>query len=92
MKFRVVPTCTLTAPAGVIATVIPGGVRLTVPVPDFDESACDVATTWTEPAVGTEAGARYIPPASIVPQSLSEQPDRLHVTAVLDVPVTVALN
>jgi hypothetical protein len=28
----------------------------------------------------------------MVPQSLSEQSDRLHVTAVFDVPVTVALN
>jgi hypothetical protein len=28
----------------------------------------------------------------MVPQSLNEQSDRLHVTAVFDVPVTVALN
>jgi hypothetical protein len=45
VKLRVVPTCTATAPAGAIATVIPGGFRLTVLVPVFDVSACDAART-----------------------------------------------
>jgi hypothetical protein len=45
VKFRVVPTCTPTEFAGEIATVIPGGARLTVLVLVLVVSACDVART-----------------------------------------------
>jgi hypothetical protein len=69
-------------------------VIVTMAVPDLLGSACDVAVTTTFDGVGTLAGAVYRPDALIVPQPVPLQPapERLHVTAVLVVPVTVAVN
>jgi hypothetical protein len=49
--------------------------------------ALDVAVTVTCGGVGTAEGAVYTPAVVIVPP-----PATLHVTAVFEVPVTVAIN
>ena len=61
-------------------------------MPDLVVSACDVAVTVTDKAAVTDAGAVYIPLVSIVPQAAPEQSDKLHVTALFEWPVTVAVN
>jgi len=65
-------------------------VTVTVAGDDFVESACEVAVTVTCAGFGTVAGAVYSPALEIVP--LAAPPATLQVTAVFDVPVTVALN
>jgi hypothetical protein len=58
------------------------------------ESACDVAVTAIADGVGTVAGAVYNPLLSTVPHAEPAQPapDTLQLTALLVVPVTVAVN
>ncbi len=83
------------ADVGETEIVIGGGVVIvTEAAADFVLSACDVAVTITELGEGAEAGAVYTPPGVIVPQALPVQPapDTLHVTAVLLVLMTAALN
>src|ERR1019366_6129446 len=57
-------------------------------------SVCDVAVTAIFGGVGTVAGAVYKPLLSTVPHAEPAQPaeDTLQLTAVLVVPVTVAVN
>jgi hypothetical protein len=75
---------TLTVPAAVAA------VTVTLADPDFVASACEIAVTVTVAGFGTVAGAVYIPPLEILPFAVP--PLTLQVTAVFDVPVTVAMN
>jgi len=75
---------TLTVPAAVAA------VTVTLADPDFVASACEVAVTVTVAGFGTVAGAVYIPPLEMFPFAVP--PLTLQVTAVFDVPVTVAMN
>jgi hypothetical protein len=63
---------------------------VTVAVPDFVGSACDVAVTVTCDGFGAVAGAVYNPAAEIVPFAVP--PPTLQVTAVFEVPDTVAVN
>jgi hypothetical protein len=58
------------------------------------ESAALVAVILTDPGLGTSAGAVYRPPTEIVPTVTLplDTPFTLHVTAVLEVPVTVGVN
>lgn len=65
-------------------------VTVTLADPNFVESACETAVTLTVAGFGTAAGAVYIPPLEMVP--LEAPPLTLQVTAVFDVPVTVAVN
>jgi hypothetical protein len=67
---------------------------VTVDAADFEGSATEVAVTVTTAGLGTAAGAVYRPLDEIDPQVAPEQPVplRAHVTAVLDVPVTLAAN
>jgi hypothetical protein len=67
---------------------------VTVARPDLDASATDVADTVTMGGLGTVAGAVYRPAPVITPQATPLQPDpeSFHVTAVFDVPETVAVN
>jgi len=74
---------TLTVPAAVAA------VTVTLADPDF-ASASEVAVTLTVAGFGTVAGAVYIPPLEILPFAVP--PSTLQVTAVFDVPLTVAVN
>jgi hypothetical protein len=60
--------------------------------PVFEVSDCNVATTVTVASLGTGVGAVYRPLVSIVPQAEPVHPEVLHVTAVDEVPVTVAVN
>ena len=62
--------------------------------PVFDGSAALVAVTVTVAGEGTADGATYSPVPLIVPQAaaLHPAPCTLQVTAVLEVPTTVALN
>jgi hypothetical protein len=62
--------------------------------PDLVLSATDVAVTVTNGGSGASDGAVYRPDEVIVPQVELKQPIPLspHVTAVLLVPVTAALN
>jgi len=71
-----------------------GGITVTVALPFFVTSACDVAVTVTVDGVGTAAGAVYKPDALMVPQAppLQPAPETDHVTAEFAVPVTVAVN
>jgi len=73
-------------------TVTLGAAAVTVMVadPDFDEFACEVAVTVTVAGFGTFAGAVYNPVGEIVP--FAAPPITAQVTAVSDVPVTVAVN
>src|SRR6266446_4662078 len=76
-------TCQLTAVLGAPFTVTDADA-------DFVASACAVAVTVTCAGFGTVAGAVYSPLLEMVP--LEAPPAMLHVTAVFDVPVTVAVN
>ena len=69
-------------------------VMVTTAEPEALVSATEVARTWTVAGEGTEPGAVYRPEPEIVPQEepLHPEPDRLQVTAVLVVPVTLAEN
>lgn len=69
-------------------------VTCTEALPDLVGSATDVAVTVTKGGLGAADGAVYRPLVEMVPQSVPVQPVplRLHVTAVLLDPVTVALN
>ena len=58
--------------------------------PDFVVSLCEVAVTVTCAGAGTVDGAVYNPALEIVPFALP--PTTLHVTAVFDVSITVAVN
>jgi hypothetical protein len=75
---------------GVVETEI--GCRCRVALADLLESACDVAVTVTSAADATDAGAVYSPEALTTPHVPSEHEDRLHVTDVFVVPVTVTVN
>lgn len=61
---------------------------------DFVESATDVAVTVARPGFGTAAGAVYKPLEVIEPQDPETHPipEIDQVTAVLELPVTVAVN
>src|SRR5437764_10060132 len=65
----------------------------TAPEADFVVSACEIAFTTTDAGFGRVDGAAYKPPGVIVPTA--EFPPvtlfTCHVTAVFDVPVTVAV-
>src|SRR5215469_9320313 len=63
-------------------------------VPDFDGSATDIALTVTCGGLGETEGAVNRPVAEIVPHAapLHPAPLTVHVTATLELPVTVALN
>jgi hypothetical protein len=63
------------------------GLSVTVAVADFVVSATDVACTLAVETLATLAGAVYKPLDESVPSPVSDQ-----VTAVLAVPVTVAVN
>jgi len=62
--------------------------------PDFVVSACDTAVTVTVAGLGTAEGAVYSPEVEIVPtvEFPPVAPFTCQVTAVLEVPVTVAVN
>jgi hypothetical protein len=81
---------TFTELAGVVETEI--GCICTVALADLLGSACDVTVTVTSAAEGTEPGAVYNPVELMVPHALSEQVERLQVTAVFEVPLTVTVN
>ena len=68
-----------------------GSTTVTVVEADLLVSATEVAVTVTVGGIGTEAGAVYRPALVMLPQP-ELHPDKLHVTAVLVVPVTVAVN
>src|SRR5450759_1570278 len=68
------------------------GVRCNIAEPVLELSGCRVATTVTVAALGIEDGAVYRPLVSIVPHAEPVHPERLQVTVVEDVPVTVAVN
>jgi hypothetical protein len=80
---------------GVTLTVIRiGEVTVTVAEPDIVGYATNVAVTATCGGLGTLAGAVYRPLLVTVPHERPAQPlpDTLQITAVLVVPVTVAVN
>jgi hypothetical protein len=86
----IVPCGLIVEFAGVMVSVgVPAIV--TVAPPDTAGSATEVATTVTFPEEGTEAGAVYSPVLETVPHE-PLHPDRLQLTAVFVVPVTVAAN
>ena len=90
VKFCVPFTETFRGPAGEIETET--GCKCTVALADLLGSACDVTVTVTSAAEGTEAGVVYNPVELMVPHALSEQVERLQVTAVFEVPLTVTVN
>ena len=63
-------------------------------MPDFVGSANDVATIFTNGEIGTEVGAVYTPEDVMVPHVIDTQPKPLtvQVTALFEVPVTVAVK
>lgn len=69
-------------------------VTCTDAVPDLVGSATDVAVTVTNGGLGAAEGAVYSPLVEMVPQSVEVQPVplKLHVTAMLVDPVTLAVN
>jgi hypothetical protein len=69
-------------------------VTVTLADADFVVSACDTAVTVTVAGLGTAEGAVYSPDVEIVPtvESPPVTPLTCQVTAVLEVPVTVAVN
>ena len=69
-------------------------VTVTDALADLLGSATDVAVTVTNGGLGAVEGAVYRPDEVILPQSVPTQPVplRLQVTAVLLVPVTLAVN
>ena len=97
--FDTVAVNCLVSPAATVALVgeiatDTGCVMVTVEDADFVVSAFEVAVTVTVAGLGTAEGAVYRPLLEIVPQVAPEQPLplRLQLTAVLDMPVTVAVN
>ena len=68
------------------------GTWLTRADPDLVVSDCSVATTVTFVALGIRDGAVYRPLVSIVPHAVPVHPETLQVTAVEEVPVTLAVN
>jgi hypothetical protein len=78
---------------GDIATVTVGRI-VTSAVADLVESATAVAVREKKTGFGGTEGAVYRPEESTVPQVVPAHPVPVivHVTALLDVPVTVALN
>jgi hypothetical protein len=69
-------------------------VTVTLADADFVMSACDTAVTVTVAGLGTAEGAVYSPEEVIVPtvEFPPVTPFTCQVTAVLEVPVTVAVN
>lgn len=67
---------------------------VTLAVAFFVVSACEIAFTVAVGVLGTLAGAVYTPEALMVPlvESPPATPFTCHVTLVLEVPVTVAVN
>lgn len=65
---------------------------VTTPVADLEESACDVAVTFTVAGFGTRLGAVYTPAEVTVPHADPTQPPPLTVqlTPRLELPVTTA--
>lgn len=88
-----VPPVRTWAVVGVIVTET-GGTIVTEAVPDFAESAAEVAITVIRAGLGIAEGAVYSPLVEIVPQVAPMQPLPLtfHDTAVFVVPFTVAAN
>src|SRR5271154_2980001 len=88
-----VPSTATRVLAGV-TLIASGRIIVTDAVPDFVLSASDVAVNVTCAGFGTTSGAVYKPVCVIVPHAAPEQPApfRFHVTAVFDVPFTVAVN
>jgi len=86
------------APSATVA--VPGetetatGAMLTVALADLVTSDCDVAVTVMLPVLGAMDGAVYRPALLMAPQAapVQPEPETLHVTAVLTVPLTLALN
>lgn len=83
----VLKTSTETAAGDTTTTPVDPLVTVTVAEPLFVVFALDVAVTVTCGGVGTVEGAVYTPAVVIVPP-----PTTLHVTAVFEVPATVAVN
>ena len=79
---------------GLTVTTTAGAVTVTTAIPDFVESACEVAITVTVPPVGTFAGAVYKPDELMVPilGALADALLTCQVTTVFVVPETVAVN
>jgi hypothetical protein len=69
-------------------------VTVTVADADLVVSACETAATVTDAGLGTAEGAVYSPEVEIVPtvELPPATPFTCQVTAVLEVPVTVAVN
>ncbi len=83
------------AEAGDTETETPGKDWMTTDAEaDFVESATDVAVTVASPGVGIVAGAVYNPVEVMEPQEPATQPipETDQVTAVFELPVTVAVN
>jgi len=75
---------------GATVTLPDALVTVTAAEPECELLACEVAVMVTCAGLGTEAGAVYKPVLEMVP--LAEPPLTLQVTAVLEVPLTVAVN
>jgi hypothetical protein len=88
----VVPTVTIAVVGEIVTTT--GTIMVTVAVPVVVPSATDVAVTVIWAGLGTLDGAVYKPAEVMKPQADPEQPAplRVHVTPVLAVPVTFAVN
>jgi hypothetical protein len=84
---------TTVAVAGDTETLI-AATKVTVALADFVASAFEVAVTATVEGLGTLAGVLYKPLLLMVPHALPVHPvpATVHVTPVLDDPVTVAVN
>ena len=88
------PVVTVAVLGLTVTTTAGAAVTVAVAVPDFVESACEVAVMVTVPPVGTVAGAVYKPDELMVPMlaALAEVLLTCQVTAVFVVPETVAVN
>jgi hypothetical protein len=88
------PTTTVADEGETLTATVVDETIVTWAEPDFVGSACDTAVTVTVLGFGTFAGAVYSPLEEIVP-TVEFPPVTLftsQVTAVFDVPVTVAVN
>jgi len=85
-----VPKFMTVAALGNTLTDVGAPVTVTDADADFVASACAVAVTVTVGGFGAVAGAVYSPLLEMLP--LEAPPAMLHVTAVFDAPVTVAVN
>jgi hypothetical protein len=83
-------SATVAALGETVTVLATAAVTVTVADPDLGEFACEVAMTLTVAGFGTVDGAVYSPPLEIVP--FDAPPLTLQVTAMFDVPVTVAVN